>query len=461
MDDKENHAIRGDFVFERQFEMGKTTHNDTVMKKRLGEKIPGWRKRITKLVRDYGSRPIAEVTVEQLYGGIRNVPVQVSDISFVDPQTGIRLRGYNIAELLNLLPKAKDSNYPLTGGLYFLLMADEFPSEEEALQVEQEWQKRSELPGYVFDLLKALPVTTHPMTMFSLAILAMHNESVFSPLYIDGIAKSDYWDAYLEDSLNLTAKLPSLAAYIYNLKYRDGEHISTNPDLDWAANFAYMIGKGDDLEYQEFCRLYFCLLADHEGGNVSAHTSYIVASALADVYYAVSAGMDGLAGPLHGLANEDCLRWLLEVRKSFDQFPTLDQVRQFAVEYLKSGKVIPGYGHAVLRVTDPRFTAQLKFGKRYLPEDELFCLADEVFQTVPDVLASLGKVKSPWPNVDAISGAIQYHYGITQSDFYTVLFGISRSLGLTTHAVWCRALGRPIERPKSLTTRILEQMISE
>jgi len=340
-------------------------------------------------------------------------------------------------------------------------MADEFPSEEEAMQVEQEWQKRSELPGYVFDLLKALPVTTHPMTMFSLAILAMHNESVFSPLYIDGIAKSDYWDAYLEDSLNLTAKLPSLAAYIYNLKYRDGEHISTNPDLDWAANFAYMIGKGDDLEYQEFCRLYFCLLADHEGGNVSAHTSYIVASALADVYYAVSAGMDGLAGPLHGLANEDCLRWLLEVRKSFDQFPTLDQVRQFAVEYLKSGKVIPGYGHAVLRVTDPRFTAQLKFGKRYLPEDELFCLADEVFQTVPDVLASLGKVKSPWPNVDAISGAIQYHYGITQSDFYTVLFGISRSLGLTTHAVWCRALGRPIERPKSLTTRILEQMISE
>ncbi|HTX79064.1 MAG TPA: citrate (Si)-synthase [Longilinea sp.] len=441
--------------------MAKTMKNDTVMKKRMGEKIPGWHKRMTKLVRDYGSRPIAEVTVEQLYGGIRNVPVQVSDISFVDPQTGIRLRGYNIAELLNLLPKAKDSEYPLTGGLYFLLMADEFPSEEEAIQVEQEWQRRSELPGYIFDLLKALPATTHPMTMFSLAILAMHNESVFSPRYIDGIAKSDYWDAYLEDSLNLTAKLPSLAAYIYNLKYRNGEYIAPNPDLDWAANFAHMIGKGDDPEYQEFCRLYFCLLADHEGGNVSAHTSYIVASALADVYYAVSAGMDGLAGPLHGLANEDCLRWLLEVRKNFDKMPTLDEVRQYAVDYLKSGRVIPGYGHAVLRVTDPRFMAQLKFGKRYLPEDELFCLADEVFQTVPDVLAGLGKIKSPWPNVDAMTGAIQYHYGITQIEFYTVLFGISRSLGLTTHAVWCRALGRPIERPKSLTTRILEQMVSE
>jgi citrate synthase len=441
--------------------MGNTKKVDTAMKQRMAEKIPGWHKRITKLVRDYGSKPIAEVTVEQLYGGIRNVPIQVSDISFVDPMSGIRLRGYNIAELLNLLPKAKDSNYPLSGGLYFLLMADEFPSEEEAQQVEAEWKERSEIPGYVFDLLKALPLTTHPMTMFSMAILAMHNESVFSPRYIDGMKKSDYWDAYLEDSLNLTAKLPALAAFIYNLKYRDGKFIAADPDLDWAANFAHMIGKGDDWEYQEFCRLFFCLLADHEGGNVSAHTSYIVASALSDVYYAVSAGMDGLAGPLHGLANEDCLRWLLKMKESFTEFPTTDQVRQYSHDWLTAGKIVPGYGHAVLRVTDPRFMAQLKFGQKYMPEDEIFCLAEKVFETVPGVLTELNKVKSPYPNVDAITGAIQYHYGITQFDFYTVLFGISRCLGLTTHAVWCRALGRPIERPKSLTTRILEQMISE
>ena len=103
----------------------------------------------------------------------------------------------------------------------------------------------------------------------------------------------------------------------------------------------------------------------------------------------------------------------------------------------------------------------MKFCQRYLPDDELFRLADLVNQTVPGASAKLNKVKSPWANVDAITGAIQYHYGITQFDFYTVLFGISRSLCLTTHAVWCRALGRPIERPKSLTTRILEQMISE
>jgi citrate synthase len=441
--------------------MVKTAKFDSVLKQHMTDKIPAWNKRISKLIHDYGAREIAAVTVEQLYGGIRNVPIQVSDISYVDAQTGIRLRGYNIAELLNLLPKAKDSDYPLIGGLYFLLMTDEFPSEEEALQVEEEWRKRAALPGYVLDLLKILPASTHPMNMFSMAILAMHNESVFSPRYIDGMKKSEYWDAYLEDSLNLTAKLPGLAAYIYNLKYREGKQIATNPELDWAGNFAHMIGKGNDHEYMELSRLFFFLHADHEGGNVSAHTSYIVASALSDVYYAVSAGMDGLAGPLHGLANEDCLRWLLQMRESFSEMPDAKQVEQYALDWLNAGKVIPGYGHAVLRVTDPRFTAQNKFGSRYLANDEIYRLANLVFQTVPGVLTKLNKVKSPWPNVDAITGALQYHYGITQFDFYTVLFGVSRCLGLTTHAVWCRALGRPIERPKSLTTRILEQMISE
>ena len=441
--------------------MAKTAKFESVLKEHMADKIPAWNKRIGKLVHDYGSRKVADVTVEQLYGGIRNVPIQVSDISYVDPQTGIRLRGYNIAELLNLLPKAKNSDYPLIGGLYFLLMTDEFPSEDEALQVEDEWRSRAKLPDYTIDILNRLPPTTHPMTMFSMAVLSMHNESVFSPRYIDGMKKTEYWDSYLEDSLNLTAKLPSLAAYIYNLKYREGKQIEPDPKLDWAANFAHMIGKGSNKEYVELSRLFFFLHADHEGGNVSAHTSYIVASALADVYYAVSAGMDGLAGPLHGLANEDCLRWLLKMRESFPAMPDSAQVEHYAEDWLAAGKVIPGYGHAVLRVTDPRFTAQLKFGAKYMPDDELFRLANLVFQTVPGVLTRQAKVKSPWPNVDAITGTLQYHYGVTQMDFYTLLFGVSRCLGLTTHAVWCRALGRPIERPKSLTTRILEELISE
>jgi len=427
---------------------------------RIAAKISAWDKRVSKLIVEYGSFVIADVTVEQIYGGIRNVPIQVSDISFVDPQEGIRFRGYTIPELLKLLPKAKGSEYPLIGGLYYLLMADEFPSLDEALIVEDEWKKRANVPGYVFDVLKSLPSNTHPMTMFSAAILSMHNESVFTPRYMDGLKKSEYWDAYLEDSFNLTAKLPAIAACIYNMKYRDGIFISPNPDLDWAANFAHMIGKSDDTQYQDLTRLFMFLHSDHEGGNVSAHASHLVASALSDVYYAVSAGMNGLAGPLHGLANEECLRWLLNLRENFDSFPTREQIADYSTEWLKSGKVIPGYGHAVLRVTDPRFTAQNRFGAIYLPEDEIFQLVNLVAEVLPDILTRLGKAKNPWPNVDAIAGAMQYHYGIREFDFYTVLFGVSRALGLTTHAVWSRALGRPIERPKSLTTRILEQMIS-
>jgi citrate synthase len=171
--------------------------------------------------------------------------------------------------------------------------------------------------------------------------------------------------------------------------------------------------------------------------------------------------MNGLAGPLHGLANEECLRWLLGVYGQFDHFPTKKDIEKFALETLKSGRVIPGYGHAVLRIPDPRYTAQNKFGQKFFADDDLLRLVNLIYEVVPGILKKVSKVKNPWPNVDAISGVLQYHYGIKEMEFYTVLFGVSRNLGLSTHAMWARALGQPIERPKSLTTRLLEQMISE
>jgi len=320
-------------------------------------------------------------------------------------------------------------------------------------------RSRSQIPGYVYSLLDSLPDKTHPMTMFSHAILALQNESIFTAGYSDGLKKPDYWKATLEDSLNLTAKLPAIAAHIFNRKYREGKVILPDPALDWSANFAHCIGRADDREYQELIRLYFILHADHEGANVSAHVSALVNSALSDIYYASSAAMNGLAGPLHGVANQECIRWLLDLRRAFDAFPTAEQLEAYAWDVLNSGLVIPGYGHAVLRVADPRFSALLDFGNAYMPDDELLRLVKLVYEVVPGVLARFGKVKNPWPNVDAISGTLQYHYGVTEFDFHTVMFGVSRILGLTTHAVWSRALGRPIERPKSMTTRMLEQLV--
>ena len=421
----------------------------------IQSQLPDWRARIKKLINEKGNSVIDKVTIKQVYGGMRSNKVLVSDISYVDPSEGIRFRGYSIPEVLDVLPKPDSAEMPYVGGLYFLLLTGDIPSKEDALMVEKEWLIRSKVPEYVYETLKALPGHTHPMTLFTLAVQSLQTQSEFSRRYHEGMKKEDYWEPMLEDSLNLTAKLPIIAAYIYNLKYRRGEIPQVDLNLDWGANFSKMMGIHDK-GYAELSRLYFIIHSDHESGNVSAHTTHLVGSSLSDIYYALSAGLNGLAGPLHGLANQECLGWLLNVIKTFGGVPNKKQLREFTWNTLQSGKVIPGYGHAVLRVPDPRFTAQLKFAKDRFPEDELVKLADMVFEVVPQVLKEQGKAKNPAPNVDAISGTLQYHYGVKEFDFYTVLFGVGRALGVSANLVWARALGQPLERPKSVTTAMLE-----
>jgi citrate synthase len=396
--------------------------------------------------------------MRQILGGLRGVKALVTDISYVDPYEGIRFRGHTIPEVLEKLPKPADGDMPYVGGLYWLLLTGDFPTKEEALSVEEEWKKRMALPQHIFDVLKAFPKDAHPMTMFAAAVLALQPESEFAKRYKEGMKKTEYWDPMLEDALSLTAKLPSIAAYIYRLKYKDGKFIAPDPNLDWGANFAHMMGV-ENPEYKNLSRLYFILHSDHESGNVSAHTTYLVSSALSDIYYSFSAAMDGLAGPLHGLANQNCLYWLMGVKEKFGGVPTHEQMRQYAWDTLNSGQVIPGYGHAVLRRTDPRYKAQFEFALEHMPDDPLFQTAKVAYEVIPDVLKEHGKAKNPWPNVDALSGTLQQHYGVKESDFYTVMFGVGRALGVTANTVWARALGHPIERPKSVTTAMLEEEI--
>jgi len=429
-------------------------------KEDLAAQLPGWRERVKILLRDSGHVKVDEVTIAQVYGGMRNVKVLVTDISYVDPNEGIRFRGYTIPEVLAQLPKPEGVEMPYVGGLYYLLLLGKMPTRAQALEIEEEWKKRSEIPQFVFDVLYALPREAHPMMLFSTAILALQSESVFARRYHEGMTKDEYWEPMLEDSLNLTAKLPSIAAFIYCLKYKGCSFIPPRKDLDWGANFAHMIGLSTP-EYMDLSRLYFILHADHESGNASAHATHLAASTLSDIYYAFSAGMNSLAGPLHGLANQEALRWLLEVHERFKGVPTKEQLRQFAWDTLNSGQVIPGYGHAVLRKPDPRFTAQFEYAEKHLPDDEIFQLARMVYEVVPQVLIEQGKAKKPSPNVDAISGTLQYHYGLREFDFYTVLFGVGRSLGVTANAVWARALGQPLERPKSVTTAMLEEIAEQ
>lgn len=433
-----------------------------ILHDRISKQLPDWRERVRKLVKEHSDVVIDQVNVGQVYGGMRDIKSMVSDISYVDPSEGIRFRGLSIPEVLKKLPKPRGAKMPYVGGLYFLLMTGEIPTKAEAEEVEQEWAERALVPDYVFKLLKSMPKETHPMTLFSQAVLALQNNSSFARKYHEGMKKDSYWEPALDDSMDLTAKLPVIAAYIYRMKYfGETKKFKWNKKKDYGANFARMLGVENQKEYAELARLYFILHSDHESGNVSAHTMHLVGSALSDPYYSFSASLNGLAGPLHGLANQECLGWLIDVREKFGGVPSRDQLYKFAWDTLNSGKVIPGYGHAVLRVPDPRFTAQLQFAKARFPQDELVLLADLVFDVVPLVLKEQGKAKNPAPNVDAISGTLQYYYGVREFDFYTVLFGVGRALGVTANYVWTRALGQPIERPKSLTTRMLEDAVSK
>lgn len=431
-----------------------------LLREKLAGEIPSWRDRVRKLVKEHGQVKVGDVTVAQVYGGMRGAKVLVTDVSFVDPNEGIRFRGRTIPEVLAALPKAEGAEVPYVGGLYYLLLTGDIPTKTQALDVEKEWASRAAVPEFVFDVLRAMPADSHPMMLFSQAILALQHGSVFSRRYHEGMTKDEYWQPMLEDSLNLTAKLPSIAAFIYSLKYKDGTFTPPDPELDWGANFAHMMGIRTP-DYMDLARLYFILHSDHESGNASAHATHLAASTLSDIYYAFSAGVNSLAGPLHGLANQECLRWLLGVYDAFGGVPDEEQTRKHAWETLNSGQVIPGYGHAVLRRPDPRFTAQFEFAKKHMPDDDIFRVASVVYEVVPGVLQEQGKAKNPWANVDAISGTLQYHYGIKEFDFYTVMFGVGRSLGVTANAVWSRALGQPIERPKSLTTAMLEDLVAK
>lgn len=429
-----------------------------ILQEKMAAQLPNWRERVKALVKEHGETVVDQVTIGQVYGGMRDIKSMVTDVSFVDPATGIKFRGMAIPEVLTKLPKPRGAKIPYVGGLYYLLLTGEIPNRAQAEEVEKEWAVRANVPDYVFKMIRSMPKETHPMVLFSQAVLALESGSKFVKAYHDGVKKDAYWESTLEDSLDLTAKLPVIAAFIYRLKYfNETKKPKYNPRQDYGKNFARMMGVSDRKGYAELARLYFILHSDHESGNVSAHATHLVGSALSDAYYAFSAGLNGLAGPLHGLANQECLGWLMDVRDKFGGVPSWEELYKFAWDTLNSGKVIPGYGHAVLRVTDPRYVAQLEFAKARFPEDTLIRLAELVYEVVPTVLKEQGKAKNPAPNVDAISGTLQYYYDVREFDFYTVLFGVGRALGVTANLVWARALGQPIERPKSLSTAILEE----
>ncbi|MCJ1462327.1 citrate (Si)-synthase [Pseudocyphellaria aurata] len=422
------------------------------LKETFAEKIPGEIEKIKQLRKDYGSKVVGEVTLDQVYGGARGIKSLVWEGSVLDSEEGIRFRGKTIPECQKLLPKAPGGEEPLPEGLFWLLLTGDVPSEQQVRDLSAEWAARSDVPKFVEELIDRCPEDLHPMAQFSIAVTALEHESSFAKAYAKGISKKDYWGYTFEDSMDLIAKLPTIAARIYRNLFKDGKVPAVQKDKDYSFNFANQLGFSENKDFVELMRLYLTIHTDHEGGNVSAHTAHLVASALSSPMLSLAASLNGLAGPLHGLANQEVLNWLLKMKKAIGSDLSDQAITDYLWSTLKSGQVVPGYGHAVLRKTDPRYVSQREFALRHLPDDPMFKLVSQVYKIAPGVLTEHGKTKNPFPNVDAHSGVLLQYYGLTESSYYTVLFGVSRAIGVLPQLIIDRAVGAPIERPKSFST---------
>lgn len=421
---------------------------------------------------------IGDLTVGATIGGMRGYESLIWEASKVDPEKGVRFHGRTIEECQKLLPKVQGGSPKdefLPESMFWFLITGEIPTQKQINGFVAELNSNLELPQYLNRVIDALPKSMHPMTQLAIAVSAMNNDSKFAKAYEGGIAKDKYWELYFDDSLNLISKMPAIVGRIYSNTYHNGEVLGKlNPSKDWSYNLSSLLGQtyrdskninnltneqSDD--FVNLMRLYLALHGDHEGGNVSAHASHLVGSALSDSYLSLSAGIQGLAGPLHGLAAQEVVKFIVEMKSKVHDINDKAEVEKYLWSLLNSKRVIPGYGHGVLRKPDPRFDAMIKFGLNRPEEfknDEYFQLVKNLSEIAPTVLKEHGKTKNPFPNVDSSSGILFYHYGMKELLFFTVIFGASRSLGPLAQLVWDRALGMPIERPKSVTLEGLSHL---
>jgi citrate synthase len=418
----------------------------SILHDRLKQIVPAARRERAQLIERFGDRVLSEVSVRQAAGGMRGVRTLICDTSVVDPDKGLIIRGIPVGALSDRL----------TEEVFYLLLTGELPDTTALEALRRDLDERASVPESVWPVLEAMPAEAHPMAMLSAALLAMENGSVFRERYERGMDRANYWEAALEDCLRVIAVLPEITAAIYRMRYGKGERIARDPKLDWAANLVHMLGSDDD-RFRSYMRLATIVQSDHEGGHASALTAHTVGSALSNIYLVLSAGFNALAGPLHGLASQVCAEWVLSAMEKYGGVPTAPQIKEYAQDTLAAGRVIPGYGHAVLRAQDPRYLAILAFGERHCSRSEAFKTVTAMSRIVPGVLMETGKVKNPWPNVDAINGALFHHFGITELPFYTVFFAAALSFGISAQYVLNRALGSPITRPRSVTTAWIEK----
>lgn len=374
-----------------------------------------------------------EITKDHLETGMRGFPVGYCTTSSVDPVKGLFYIGQPIAELAYWSPEE----------VIFLLYYGKKGTPEEVNKFTRDLRKRAKCSSEVIHHIKQLPRQGHPMEMFCAALL------------ICGMIEGQ--NNYREDCLNLIAKAPELAATVINYHAGWDNQRPSNPELGYMENFTQMLNvpNGNHEELTQIFKLFNVLHYDHGGGNLSTFVGKAVASGLEDMYGSISAAMAALSGPRHGKANQDCLEFVNLVLKEVGQNAKPEQVEQLIRKRLADNELVFGFGHAVLRVEDPRATVLYELAEKKYASHPLVKIARLLRTEGTKVLKENPKISNPYPNVDAISGTVLTAAGFPYPEYYTVLFGLSRVVGIAIQIVYerCEARegkGTPIVRPKYL-----------
>lgn len=348
------------------------------------------------------------ITTRHLNTGLRGFPVGTVRTSRVDPMEGVSYVGYSVKELANLDPEA----------VVYLMFNKELPNDDQLSAFKADLASRAQLPDGVADMVARLPKQGHPM------------EWLIAGLNLLGMTGKT--NDYKEDALNLIARTPELVATVFRQRSGWGAPIASKPELGLVENFVQMMGVpgADAAKLTALLRTFYILHMDHGGGNLSTFTGKAVASGLADIYASLGAAMAGLYGPRHGRANQDCLAFVRTVGTTDP-----DEIEAMVRSRMANKQLIFGFGHAVLRAEDPRATIQYELGKTICPDDELFQTALALRERAVKVLKENPKISNPYPNVDAVSGTLLNSQGLTDSDYYTVLFGFARIAGIAAQIV--------------------------
>lgn len=372
-----------------------------------------------------------EITKEKLETGLRGFPVGYCPTSTVDPQKGLSYMGRPISELATWRPEQ----------VIYLLMHGKAGSADEVSSYFTKLQYHGSLKKQTVEAILKLPKEGHPMKLFSTALL------------IVGMLENT--DDYRAAGEQLIAKIPHVAALVINHHAGWGTTPPSNPSLGYMENFTAMINCPDKntARLEEVFKLFNVLHYDHGGGNLSTFVGKAVASGLEDMYGSIASAMCALAGPRHGKANQDCLVFLQEVLLEVGENATSAHVEKLIRDRLKSSKLVFGFGHAVLRVEDPRATVMFDYLQKHFPSHPLVKIAELVRIEGSKVLSENPKITDPHPNVDAISGTMLVAAGFNYPEYFTVLFGLARAVGIARQIVYERleargGKGTPIVRPK-------------